>query len=41
MIEKAIEAHVANMHHLLGGLEQAERETLAQLLRKLLISFEK
>jgi DNA-binding MarR family transcriptional regulator len=39
-IERAVEAHVANMHRLLRGLKTTERETLAQLLRKLLISFE-
>ncbi|MBD1925437.1 MarR family transcriptional regulator [Trichocoleus sp. FACHB-90] len=40
VIEKAIEAHVANGHRLLTVLEKTEREVLAQLLRKLLISFE-
>ncbi len=40
VIEKAVEAHVANGHRLLTVLEEAEREVLAQLLRKLLISFE-
>lgn len=40
LIEKAVEAHVANEHRLLDGLEEAERQILAQLLRKLLISFE-
>jgi DNA-binding MarR family transcriptional regulator len=40
VIEKAIEAHVANEHHLLSVLEESERKALAQLLRKLLISFE-
>ena len=40
VIEKAVEAHVANMHRLLSGLEEAERKVLVQLLRKLLISFE-
>ncbi|MBW4487679.1 MAG: MarR family transcriptional regulator [Trichocoleus desertorum ATA4-8-CV12] len=40
VIEKAVEAHVANMNRLLSSLEKAEREVLAQLLRKLLISFE-
>lgn len=39
-IEKAVEAHVANGHRLLLVLEEAEREVLAQLLSKLLISFE-
>jgi DNA-binding MarR family transcriptional regulator len=41
VIEKAVEAHVENLHHLLIGLEEAERKVLAQLLRKLLVSFEK
>lgn len=40
MIEKAVEAHVANEHRLLIVLEEAERKELAQLLSKLLISFE-
>ena len=40
VIEKAIEAHVTNGHRLLSFLEEAERKVLAQLLRKLLISFE-
>lgn len=40
VIEAAVTAHVANEHHLLDGLEEAERLALAQLLRKLLISFE-
>ena len=39
-IEKAVEAHVANGHRLLIVLDEAEREVLAQLLSKLLISFE-
>jgi DNA-binding MarR family transcriptional regulator len=39
-IEKAVEAHVANGHRLLSVLEEAERKILAQLLHKLLISFE-
>ena len=40
IIEKAVEAHVANLHRLLSGLEEVERQALAQLLRQLLISFE-
>ena len=40
-IEKAVEAHVANGHRLLIVLDEAERQVLAQLLSKLLISFEK
>lgn len=38
-IEQAVEAHVANGHRLLSVLDEAERQVLAQLLRKLLISF--
>jgi DNA-binding MarR family transcriptional regulator len=38
-IEQAVEAHVANGHRLLIVLDEAERKVLAQLLRKLLISF--
>jgi len=41
VIENAVEAHVANGHRLLIVLEEAERELLAQLLHKLLISLEK
>lgn len=40
VIESAVTAHVDNEHRLLNGLEEAERQVLAQLLRKLLISFE-
>lgn len=40
VIEKAVEAHVVNEHRVLSVLEGAEREALAQLLRKLLVSFE-
>lgn len=40
VIEKAVEAHVANIHRLLVILDEAERKVLAQLLHKLLISFE-
>ena len=40
MIEKAVEAHVTNEHRALNALEKSEREALAGLLRKLLISFE-
>jgi DNA-binding MarR family transcriptional regulator len=41
LIEKAVEAHVANLHRLLSVLGETERKVLAQLLHKLLISFEK
>ncbi len=41
LIETAVEAHVDNGHRLLIALEETEREALAQLLRKLLISLEK
>lgn len=40
VIEKAVEAHVTNEHRVLNALEKSEREALAGLLRKLLISFE-
>lgn len=40
LIEKAVTAHVANEHRLLNGLAEAERQALAELLRKLLLSFE-
>lgn len=40
LIDRAVAAHVANAHHLLRDLEASEREMLARLLRKLLISFE-
>lgn len=40
VIEQAVEAHVINEHRILSGLEVLERESLAQLLRKLLASFE-
>lgn len=40
VIEQAVEAHVANGHCLLSDLEESEHTALAQLLRKLLISFE-
>ncbi|GAB4386341.1 MAG: MarR family transcriptional regulator [Elainellaceae cyanobacterium] len=40
LIEQAVAAHVANEHRLLNVLEEAERQALVQLLRKLLISFE-
>jgi len=41
LIEKAVEAHIANEHNLLSVLDEAERKKLTQLLSKLLISFEK
>lgn len=40
LIEKAVEAHVANEHRILSALKTSERETLVQLLRQLLVSFE-
>jgi hypothetical protein len=40
LIEAAVEAHVANAHRMLSALDASERTVLAQLLRKLLISFE-
>ena len=40
VIEKAVEAHVANEHRILNVLEESERKALADSLRKLLVSFE-
>jgi DNA-binding MarR family transcriptional regulator len=40
VIEKAVEAHVANGHRILAVLEETEHKILAQLLQKLLTSFE-
>ncbi len=40
VIDKAVETHVVNEHRILSVLEASEREALAQLLRKLLASFE-
>jgi DNA-binding MarR family transcriptional regulator len=41
VIEKAVEAHVVNEHLILSSLDISEREVLTQLLRKLLVAFEK
>jgi DNA-binding MarR family transcriptional regulator len=38
LIDEALTAHVANEHEILAGLSGAERETLAQLLEKLIVS---
>ena len=38
LIDEALTAHVANEHEILAGLSSAERETLAQLLEKLIAS---
>lgn len=40
LIEKAVEAHIANEHRLLSILDKSERESFTLLLRKLLLSFE-
>jgi DNA-binding MarR family transcriptional regulator len=40
LIEQAVEAHVANGHHILSVLDESERESLMLMLRKLLLSFE-
>lgn len=40
VIERAVEAHVVNEHHVLSVLEASEREVFTQLLRKFLVSFE-
>jgi DNA-binding MarR family transcriptional regulator len=41
LIEQAVEAHIVNAHNILSALAESERKILAQLLRKLLTSFEK
>ncbi|UCI20907.1 MarR family transcriptional regulator [Mesorhizobium sp. B2-1-8] len=38
LIDEALTAHVANEHEILAGLTSAERETLARLLEKLIVS---
>jgi DNA-binding MarR family transcriptional regulator len=35
LVDRVVEEHVANEHHLLAGLTDGERERLARLLRKL------
>ncbi|MEO0378270.1 MAG: MarR family transcriptional regulator, partial [Cyanobacteria bacterium P01_A01_bin.17] len=40
LINKAVEAHVANGERILNVLEQPNREALANLLREFLVSFE-
>ena len=40
LIEQAVDAHVANAHHILSGLAESEVKSLTQLLRKLMLSFE-
>lgn len=40
LIEKAVDAHVANAHHIVSILEESERESLMRLLRRLLLYFE-
>lgn len=40
LIERAVEAHVANARELLSDLDESERETLVFLLRKLVQFFE-
>jgi DNA-binding MarR family transcriptional regulator len=41
VIDRAVETHVGNEEHLLGGLSAAERRTLDGLLRRLLIELER
>ncbi|GAB4210750.1 MAG: MarR family transcriptional regulator [Synechococcales cyanobacterium] len=41
VIEKAVEAHVANLHRILIVFNEEERQILARLLSKFLASFEK
>jgi DNA-binding MarR family transcriptional regulator len=38
LVDKAVVEHLANEERLLGGLSRAERKSLAELLRKLLLS---
>jgi len=38
LVDEALAAHVANEHTILAGLTAAERETLAKLLEKLIVS---
>ena len=38
LVDEALAAHVANEHAILAGLTAAERETLANLLAKLIVS---
>jgi DNA-binding MarR family transcriptional regulator len=40
LIEKAVDAHVANANYIVSILEESERESLMRLLRKLLLYFE-
>ncbi|HZD73078.1 MAG TPA: MarR family transcriptional regulator [Actinomycetota bacterium] len=40
VIDEAVDAHTANEHRLLAALTPADRETLAHLLRRLLLQFE-
>ena len=40
LVNKAVEAHVEGEHRLLSALSSEERENLAGLLRKLLVSME-
>jgi hypothetical protein len=41
VIDRAVEAHVANDQRLLGALTAAERRTLDRLLRSLLVELER
>ncbi|WP_149803319.1 MarR family transcriptional regulator [Mesorhizobium sp. NFR06] len=38
LVDEALTAHVANEHEILGGLTREDRETLAKLLEKLIVS---
>jgi DNA-binding MarR family transcriptional regulator len=40
LIEQAVESHVANGNDVLSALKKSERESLAILLKKMLLSFE-
>jgi DNA-binding MarR family transcriptional regulator len=41
LVDRVAVEHLANERELLAGLEEGEREQLAELLRKLLLSFER
>ena len=40
LVDEVVTAHVANEHRLLRSLDKADQDALANLLRKLLLSFE-
>ncbi|MBP0001055.1 MAG: MarR family transcriptional regulator [Cyanobacteria bacterium SID2] len=40
LIDRAVEAHVANAHRIMSALDESERQSLRRLLRKLVLFFE-